>query len=379
MPIEGANELAAELAAIKKGSAKPVYLVFGTEGYLVRTAAEALARALQAASSAEIVHVDAEGKTAAALLEPLTSLSLFSSARISVVRNFAHLLTGRRGDVLLAGIESGLAPGSALVFVAHHREGSASRAWTSAAAAPRGSRRLGAVLEFGTQHSDALAGWLRERASEAGKKLSPDAAALLLSRCGSDMETLAGELDKAILYCIDAPAIAAADIQKLVGRSREEAVWEIAEAVLQRDPRRALELTEDLLAAGTYPLVLMTLLVRQARHLLQARLLWEEAGRPAFRDVRGFQSRVSVRMETGRFGKGADDVTTIHPFASYKRFEAARRYDQAACRRMLARVRLGDRDAKSGGGAGAREILEEMILDLCAMAREPGERDREAA
>jgi hypothetical protein len=37
---------------------------------------------------------------------------------------------------------------------------------------------------------------------------------------------------------------------------------------------------------------------------------------------------------------------------------------------MVGRVRRGDRDAKSGGGAGARETLEEMILDLCAMARD---------
>ena len=40
-------------------------------------------------------------------------------------------------------------------------------------------------------------------------------------------------------------------------------------------------------------LVLLTLLVRQARHLLQARLLWEKAGRPAFRDIRSFQSRAA--------------------------------------------------------------------------------------
>jgi hypothetical protein len=46
---------------------------------------------------------------------------------------------------------------------------------------------------------------------------------------------------------------------------------------------------------------------------------------------------------------------------------------------MLARVRLADRDAKSGGGAGMRETLEEMILDLCAVAGGRRDPDREAA
>lgn len=368
MSIEGARELAAELAAIKRGAAKPVYLVFGAETYLVRTAADALASALAAASNAETVRVDADGKNAAELLAPLVSLSLFASARVTVVRNFAHLLTGESGDALVQGVESGLAPGSALVLVSAHHGGESKV--DKRGRGYKGLAKLGAVFEFGPQDADALAAWLREKAQEAGKKLSPDAAALLLQRVGTEMETLKGELDKAVLYCLDQDRIDARDLEKLVGRTREEAVWEIAEAVMQRDPRRALALVEDLLAAGTYPLILMTLLVRQARHLLQARLLWEEAGRPAFRDIRGFQARLGGAAGSGRFGKGPDDVTTIHPFASYKRFEAAQRYDVMALRRMVARVRRGDRDAKSGATAGPREVLEEMILDLCALARE---------
>ncbi len=379
MSIEGARELAAELAAIKRGTPKPVYLVFGNEGYLVRTASEAITQALSAASSAEIVRVDAEGKSAAALLEPLTMLSLFATARVSIVRNFTHLLAGEAGDVLLRGIEAGLAPGSTLVFVAHHREGSGETRVDKRGRGYRGLAKLGAVFEFGEQAPDALASWIREKVHESGKKITPEAASLLLSRCGTDMETLKSELDKAVLYCLDQETIGADDLERLVGRSREEAVWEIAEAVGNRDPRRALALVDDLLAAGTYPLVLMTLLVRQARHLVQARLLWDEAGRPAFRDVRGFQARVAGTVEPGRFGKGADDVTTIHPFASFKRFDAARRSDLAVLRRMLSRVRLADRDAKSGGGAGMRETLEEMILDLCALAGARRDSEREAA
>ena len=40
MAIEGAKELASELAAIRKSGPKSIYLVFGTEPYLVRTAAD---------------------------------------------------------------------------------------------------------------------------------------------------------------------------------------------------------------------------------------------------------------------------------------------------------------------------------------------------
>jgi DNA polymerase-3 subunit delta len=184
------------------------------------------------------------------------------------------------------------------------------------------------------------------------------------------MEVLRQELDKALLYCLDSERVDAPDLEHLVGKSREDAVWEITDAVRARDSARALTLCEDMLAAGTFPLVLLTLLVRQARHLLQARLLWERAGRPRFRDFRSFQSRLAGAWEAGCFGKGADDVTAIHPFASFKRFDAARHYSLEQLRTMVSRLRRAEREMKTGAVAGPREALEELLLDLCLEGRE---------
>jgi DNA polymerase III delta subunit len=296
-------------------------------------------------------------------------LSLFAPARIAVIRGFSHLLSGEEAEILLRELEQ-IAPPSAAVFIAAQQEGSSESRVDKRVRGFKGIAKIGAVLEFNPQSPEALAEWLRTQAAQEGKKLSADAAQLLLAQVGSDMELLRSELDKAVLYKLGGATIERQDIADLVGRSREEAVWEIADAVLRRDARRALTLIEDQLAAGTFPLVLLTLLIRQARQLLQARLLWEEAGRPPFRDLRGFQARMARTLPIGRFGKGPDDVTTIHPFACFKRFEAAQGRDAASLRRMVARLRLGDRDAKSGGGAGAKEILEEIVLDLCALAKE---------
>ena len=367
MAFEGANELANELASIKKGAAKPVYLLFGTEPYLVRTATDAILEALST-TPVEVIAIDASGKNARETLAPLAMLSLFAPARIAVVRNFSHLLSGDEADVLLRELEQ-IVPPSAAVFLSA-QDGSGESRVDKRVRGFKGIAKIGAVLEFGTQSPDALAEWLRIQAAQEGKKLSVDAAQLLLARAGPDMEVLRSELEKAVLYKLERETIDVQDIAELVGRSREEAVWEIADAVLRRDARRALVLIEDQLAAGTYPLVLLTLLIRQARQLLQARLLWEEGGRPPFRDLRGFQARFGRTLPVGRFGKGPDDVTTIHPFACFKRFEAAQSRDADSLRKMVARLRQGDRDAKSGGGAGAKEILEEIVLDLCALAKE---------
>jgi DNA polymerase-3 subunit delta len=367
MAIEGGKELGKELKAIAKGDVKPVYLVFGTESYLVRESADAICRALAKATGAEIARVDAAGQPVTAVLEPVTALSLFASSQIALIRNFTHLLTGDDADRLLAGIDGGVGEGSALVFAATG-SGPADKI-DKRVKGYKGLAKRGPVIELNEQKPEVLADWLRRKAEAEGKKLARGAADLLLARVGSDMGVLKGELDKALLYCYESSRIDVADLEKLVGKSREDAVWDVTEAVSRGDARRALSILDDLVSTGTFPLVILAPLVRQTRHLLQARLLWDAAGNPPFRDMRSYQSRVGSQVRKGAFGGGHDDVTTIHPFASFKRFEAACDYEVADLRGLLSRLRRTDREAKTGASAGAREVMEELLLDLAARAR----------
>jgi DNA polymerase-3 subunit delta len=365
MALEGAQELRAELSAIREGRPKSVYVVFGDENYLVRNAGEAIAAEIAKRSGAELVRVDASGRPPQFVLDPMLALSLFAPVRVPVVRNFSHLLAGDEADELLARLDAAVHPGSAVVFVAAAGERIDKRL-----KGYKGLAKRGAVLEFPVQKPDQLNIWLREKAREEKKVLSADAASFLLQRVGTDMETLRSELDKAILFCLGKDGIELADLEPLVGKSREDQVWDVGEAVAARDASKAVELIRDLVASGTHPLVVLTLLVRQARHLLQARLLWESAGCPSFSDMRGFQSRVLPALAANAFGGGADDVTTIHPFATFKRFEIARHRSTAELRSVLARLCIADRDSKTGVAAGAREVIEELVLELCARAEE---------
>ena len=367
MPIQGARELVKELGAIRKGGGKSIYVVHGTERYLVRTSAEAIARALAEASGAEFVRVDAAGLTPDAALEPVLSLGLFASARVALVRNFASLLVGDAADRMLAVLDTGIGPGSAVVFAAAG-DGPADKL-DKRVRGYKGLATRGVLLELNEQTPEDLIHWLTEKAAEEGKKLDADAARLLLARSGTDMEMLRSELDKGILFCMDRDRIRAQDLEKLVGKTREDAVWDVSEAVAKGDIARAREMVKELQASGTHPLVVLTLLVRQARQLLQARLLWEDAGSPVFRDYRAYQARVSNGVESGVFGKGADDVTAIHPFAAFKRFEAACLVDLASLRTMVGRLRRAELDIKTGAGEGAEQVVEELVLEMAAQAR----------
>lgn len=73
---------------------------------------------------------------------------------------------------------------------------------------------------------------LIERAKSAGKRLSPDALALLFERLGIDPALLEGEIDKLICYVGDLPIITRDDILALSPLSRSSTLWQQAEEVI---------------------------------------------------------------------------------------------------------------------------------------------------
>ena len=77
-----------------------------------------------------------------------------------------------------------------------------------------------------------LAEQLIDRAKNAGKRLSADAAHLLFERLGTDAALLDSEIDKLICYVGENPAIAREDILRLSPASRTATLWQTAEEVI---------------------------------------------------------------------------------------------------------------------------------------------------
>ncbi len=100
---------------------------------------------------------------------------------------------------------------------------------------------------------DALAAervprWLRHRASSLGLTLASDATELLLKAVGNDLSTLSRELEKlASLTAGGGRSVTADDVSNLVGVRRDETVFDLVEAALERRVARAAQLVEPVL------------------------------------------------------------------------------------------------------------------------------------
>ncbi len=178
------------------------------------------------------------GPTVSRVLEDLRTLPFLADRRVVVVRSADGFISAHR-DQLEKYLESPAATG---VLVLECRSfPKTTRLYKSAIAAG------GAVHECKKLYGRALVEFVVAEAGQHGKRIEPDAAGRLVDLVGQDAGMLAGEVEKLALYVDDRSAITASDVADLVGQSREEKIFAVADAAALGRLPEALRLWQDVL------------------------------------------------------------------------------------------------------------------------------------
>lgn len=135
------------------------------------------------------------------------------------------------------------------------------------------ARRHGKSLEFETPRGARLNTWMMRRAEAKQRRLSPEAARMLVDSLGENLRLLAGEIDKLGTYVGERGEIRPEDVQALTPVARQSKVFDLTDALARRDTSTALALLHELLAQGESPLGIVALTAFQTRSLMQVKLL----------------------------------------------------------------------------------------------------------
>jgi DNA polymerase-3 subunit delta len=130
---------------------------------------------------------------------------------------------------------------------------------------------VGIVVGFAAPGERDAPRWLQERAQLKDKKLSSQAASLILELVGLDLHRLENELDKLVTYVGNREAIEADDVQETVSYQRSFSVFELLGFVSRGDRSRAVHSLRSLIRAGEPPLAILALMSRQIRILWQSK------------------------------------------------------------------------------------------------------------
>ncbi len=187
----------------------------------------------------------------------------------------------------------------------------------------------------------------RQTLAEFGKKLAPALLPRLLERVGFHPVALVREVEKLALSVGDAPSISRQDLDAMVGRTREEALYEFTEAFGEQDLARALQIMSRILENGTHPLVLISGLRNSIRKLLLVRSLQEQSrlGYKAGMSFPAFQKGFLASLKAERGALPAP--LSGHPYVVYKSFQHAERFSLIALQQSLAGLLKAEHSMKS--------------------------------
>jgi DNA polymerase-3 subunit delta len=105
----------------------------------------------------------------------------------------------------------------------------------------------------------------------ARKTISKEAFELLVNKTGFHVGVFRSELEKIVVFLKDNPRIEPADVDAMVGRTKEDSIFDLQRAVGRRDLKKALFYLRELLAQKEIPLVLLQGVATEIRYLAVAK------------------------------------------------------------------------------------------------------------
>ncbi len=218
--------------------------------------------------------------------------------------------------------------------------------------AAQGMGQRAKVMEFAPLNvkKGEVTQWLRERAQHKGGAVQPAALNLLAAFIGNDLRLLDQELDKLLTYVGPGQTVTEADVRRMVSAAQQSSIFDLVDAIGERNSRTALTLLHELLDAGEAPLYLLFMITRQFRILLQLRLLQA--------------ANLAPGELASRIGQ--------HPYVVEKAQRQARQFSVLHLEAILRRLLQADLALKS---AGANPVLE---LDMLVVSLTRGQQGRAA-
>ncbi|MBN1426776.1 MAG: DNA polymerase III subunit delta [Anaerolineae bacterium] len=324
-----------------------VYVFSGQDEPSLREHLAAFCASLGDPTAIELNTTKMDGKTVTAgdIEAAARAAPFLADARLVLVEDLTTSATGRAVLEQLPDVFTTLPDWTRLVFVEAGSEESDS--------GKRGGRQQalkklvnlvendprGKVLAFDAPRD--LPRWLQERASRYQATLDVAAARLLAECVGSDLVLADTELAKLATYTAGTRAISKEDVALLIPYSTEANIFQMVDALGQRNGKTALALLRKLLDAGDEPLRILGMFTRQYRMIIQMR----------------------EQLDGGQSARGAAQTLGMRDFIAEKIASQSRQYRMEQLEHILEMLLKIDVAVKTGKLTGDL-ALEEFVVRL---------------
>jgi DNA polymerase-3 subunit delta len=318
---------------LRRNGLRPVYLILGPEQYQCNRALNLLRSKAVAPDSGAFDYSEFTGGDTSIdeIVESANTFPMLSERRVVLVRDVEKLKDPEQ-EALIDCLRS-LSPRSMIILSAAELDHRKKFFKTL--------REKSCVAELPKLKGVALERWAEAFINRQGYRISPAAIRKILDLAGSDLQTLASELEKLFLYAGSEKSVSDEAIENLIRSSRQHGIFELIGAVGQRNRSKALQSLANLLGTGEHPLVIVAMMARHCRQILIAKELLLQG------------------MKASEIARAAQ----IPAFILDQFLRQVRAADSFEVQEMYLRLADVDRKLKSSSGDG-RLLLEGLICAL---------------
>ena len=235
----------------------------------------------------------------------------------------------------------------------------------------------GIVIYFGqikgeTAQKEFLQRQARTLLENYGKNLTPAAWITLGKKTGFELRRSITELEKLIFFVGERKSVEEKDVEEVVGKTREDSIFDLTAALSEKKQLAAINALRALLDQGIHHLMILSMIVREIRLLLQARILMDLAKLPKFNhnmEYGWFQKNIHPRLSelAGTMAMPKDFLTNKHPFVIFNALRNCGRFSYQGLITFLDELLEIDRAFKSSSTA-PQLLLESFLIKACTKA-----------
>lgn len=275
---------------LKNKTFKRVYLLYGEEAYLKKLYKEKLKDALLAPEDTMNLNIyEGKGINVREVISQADTMPFFADRRLLLIEGSGMF---KSASPEMAEYIPKIPEETCIVFVEDEvdKRGKLYKA----------VKKVGRAVELGRQDEKTLMNWVLTILRREKRQITSATMELFLSKTGNDMELIGNELEKLLCYTLGREVIAAEDVEAVCANRTENKIFEMINAIAQKQQKKALDLYYDLLALKEPPMRILYLITRQFNLLMQVKELkgqgFDQAGIASRLGVQSFIIRNYLRQ-----------------------------------------------------------------------------------
>lgn len=279
---------------LKTGNFKQVYLLYGEEGYLKKQYKERFVKAMVAeGDTMNYAYYEGRNTDVKQVIDLAETMPFFAERRLIVFENTGFF---KNAGAELADYIKEMPETTYFIFVENEVD-KRSKLYKAVKA-------KGHIVELSAQDESTLKRWIQGIVRGEKKQMADSVILYFLGKVGTDMENIRKELEKLVCYALDRETITKEDVDAVCVTQISNHIFDMVNAVADKDQRRALDLYYDLLALKEPPMRILFLMIRQYRILFQVKALLQQG-----------YGKKEIASKAG-----------LYPFAAGKYMEQAKRF-----------------------------------------------------